>query len=63
MAKSSKGDASDKDILDVILAWFMHCNFQAAETGLMSHYLSDQFNKRHEAVIFRVSKQSKDRDW
>ena len=39
MAKSSKGDASDKDILDVILAWFMHCNFQAAETDLMSHYL------------------------
>ena len=36
MAKSSKGDISDKDILDVTLAWFMHCNFKAAETGLMS---------------------------
>ena len=39
MAKRFKGDASDKDILDVTLAWFMHCNFKAVETGLMSHYL------------------------
>ena len=34
-----KGDASEKDILDVTLAWFMHCNFNAVEIGLMSHYL------------------------
>ena len=39
MAKRSKGDASDKDILDVTLVWFMHCNFKAVEIGLMSHYL------------------------
>ena len=42
MAKRSKGDASDKDILDVTLAWFMHCNFNAVEIGLMSHYLDKQ---------------------
>ena len=39
MAKKFKGDALDKDILDVTLAWFIHCNFKAVETNLMSHYL------------------------
>ena len=39
LAKSSKGGASDKDILDVALSldWFMHYNFKAAEIGIMSH--------------------------
>ena len=35
----AQGDASEKDILDVTLAWFMHCYFKAVETGVMSHYL------------------------
>ena len=39
MAKSSKGDTSEKNVLDVTLAWFMHCNFKAVETGLMPHSL------------------------
>ena len=54
MAKRSKGDASDKDILDVTLAWFMHCNFKAVEIGLMSHYLGyKQEASNFKGIIFK----------
>ena len=56
MAKRSKGDASDKDILDVTLAWFMHCNFKAVEIGLMSHYLGKAERIKFQGNYFQESK-------
>ena len=56
MARRSKGDASDKDILDVTLAWFMHCNFNAVEIGLMSHYLGQAGSIIFQGNFFQESK-------
>ena len=56
MTKSSLEDAQEKDILDVTLARFMHCNFKAAETDLMSHYPVERMKTPKKAILIRKSK-------
>ena len=41
-----------KDILDVTLGWFMHCNLKAAKTGLIPHYLCQAESIKFQNLIF-----------